>query len=82
MRRTTQRTEIRPVVGMGRQAMVHMDSPQFKGVLIAQRQQGVQQDHRIEPARESQHQPRVRGDVADEAVRHDCDDRSIWQGFP
>jgi hypothetical protein len=31
--------EIGPVVGMGRQAMVHMHGPQFEGMLIAQRQQ-------------------------------------------
>ena len=59
-----------------------MYDPQFKGMLIAQRQQNVQQDHRIEPARESKHQPRVRRDVAGKNVRHGCDDWLIWQGFP
>ena len=61
---------------------MHMDGLQRKGMLIAQRQQGMQQDHRIESARESQHQPCMRGDVAGEAVRHDRCDRPIWQGFP
>ena len=62
--------------------MMHMHSPQLKRMLIAQRQEDMQQDHRIEPARESQHQPRVRRDVASETRRHGSDDWPIWQGFP
>lgn len=67
---------------MGRQPVVHMHDPQFKGVSIAQREQDMQQGHRIEPARKPQHQPCVRGDVAGKRVRHDCADWPIWQGFP
>ena len=67
---------------MWRQAVMDMHGPQFKRMLIAQRQEGVQQDCRIEPTRECQHQPRVRRNVADKRVRHGCDDRPIWQGFP
>ena len=59
-----------------------MDGTQFKGMSITQFQQGVQQNHRIEPPRERQCQPRVRGNVAGKNVRHDCDNRLIWQGFP
>ena len=62
--------------------MVNMHDAQFKRVLIEQRQQDVQQDHRVESARESQRQPCVRRDVAGETLRHGCDDRLIWQGFP
>jgi len=62
--------------------MVHMHGPEFIGMLVAQHQQGMEQGHRIEPARKSQHQPRVRGDVASKSARHGCDDSLIWQGFP
>ena len=62
--------------------MVHMHGPQLKRMLIAQCHEGVQQDCRIESARECQHQPRLRRDVASETLRHGSDDWPIWQGFP
>ena len=62
--------------------MVHVYSLQLEGMLIAQRQQRVQQDDRIEPPRKCQHQPRVLGNVAGKNVRHPIDDSLIWQEFP
>ena len=62
--------------------MVHMHGPEFIGMLVAQHQQGMKQGHRIEPARKSQHQPRVRRNVAGKRVRHGGGDRPIWQGVP
>jgi hypothetical protein len=82
MRSAKPGAESSPVVGMGRQAMVHMHGPQFEWIEVAQRQQGMQQNHRVESARKRQHQPRMRRDVAGKTRRHDCGDRFIWQELP
>ena len=82
MRCAQLRAKIGPVVGIGRQAVVHMHGTQFKGMAVAQAQHDMQQGHRVESAREPQHQPRAGRNGADQRVRHDRCDRLIWQGFP
>ena len=61
---------------------MHMHDLQLKGELIAQGEQCMQQDDRIESARQRQRQPGVRGNLAGKAARHDIDYRLIWQEFP
>ena len=72
----------RPGVGVRRQAVVNVNRTQMKRVLHAQRQQRVQQNDRIHPARQRQRQPRVRRYVACEASRQHAGDSLIWQGLP
>jgi hypothetical protein len=62
--------------------MVHMDGAQFKRMLVAQGQQDVQKNDRIESARQAQRQARARGNVADQRGCHVRDDRIIWQELP
>jgi hypothetical protein len=82
MRRTQTRAEIGPVVGARRKAVVHVHGFKFEGMLIAQRYQRIQQDHRIESARQGQRQPRTRRNMAGQHVRHDFGKRLTWQEFP
>jgi hypothetical protein len=53
MRFAALRAEFRPVVSLGRQAVMYVHRPQFKGRLLAQRRQNVQQDDRIDTTRQS-----------------------------
>ena len=82
MRSTEAGAEIGPVVGVGRQAMVHVHRPQVEGMPVAQRHQRMQQRDRIEPSRKCQHQVRAGRSVAGKTVRHGCDDGITWQGLP
>jgi len=85
MRRAKPRTKSNPGIGIKRQPVMHVHRPQLKGQPVAQRQQRVQQNHRIESARECQNQPGVRGKVPCQHVRHPGYDGIILllqQGLP
>jgi len=73
--------EISPIVGMGRKAVMNVNGPQGERVARAQLQQNVQQDNRIEPARQGKHQAGLRLDMARKAGRR-RNDRFTWQEFP
>jgi len=62
---TALRAEFCPVFSVGRQAVMYVRRPQFKGVLVAQHTQNVQQDNRIDSTRQSHYQAGMRGNVAE-----------------
>ena len=67
---------------MGRQPVVYMHGLQFNRMAMAQAQQDMQQDDRVESTREPKNQSRAGRDVADQCGRHGPVDGLIWQGFP
>ena len=74
---TQPRAEFHPVIRLWGQAVVNMHRIQIEGVAFAQRKQGMQQNDRIDSARQSEHQARMGWNVADKTFRHNLDDRLI-----